>query len=200
MRLDILEHGQRLRARFLFGLARAVTRKGPDQVAMTSMYRPAFFGRPWIALLREVMRGPSEWSPGERELFGAFVSKLNRSQYCIGIHTGTATIGLGRPVTVEMLDGWRDGSFGARLTPAFALLERISTDPAHVTRQDIDAARAAGLSDGAIIDALYVAFVFDLVNRLANAFGYAWETEGERLMLARTLDRIGYRVPGFLLR
>jgi hypothetical protein len=80
------------------------------------------------------------------------------------------------------------------------LLERVGTDPAHVGRDDVDAVRAAGVSDDAIIDALYVAFVFDLVNRLANAFGYTWETEGERLLLARTLDRIGYRVPGFLLR
>jgi AhpD family alkylhydroperoxidase len=107
VRLGVLEHGQRWRARSLFGLARLLTRKKPDEVAMTSMYRPAFFGRPWIALLREVMRGPSAWSPGERELFGAFVSRRNRCPYCIGVHRGTATIGLGRSVTVEMLDTWR---------------------------------------------------------------------------------------------
>jgi uncharacterized peroxidase-related enzyme len=200
MRLGVLEHGQRWGPRFLFGLARFLTRKKPDEVAMTSMYRPSFFGRPWIALLREVMRGPSAWSPGERELFGAFVSRLNRCPYCIGVHTGTATIGLGRSVTVEALDSWRDGTFGPRLTPVLALLERVTLEPAVVGREDVDAARSAGVTDEAIIDALYVAFVFNIVNRLANAFGYSWETEAERLLLARTLDRIGYRVPGFLLR
>jgi uncharacterized peroxidase-related enzyme len=200
VRLGVLEHGQRWRARLLFGLVRTLTRKKPDEVAMTAMYRPTFFGRPWIALLREVMRGPSPWSPGERELFGAFVSRLNRCPYCIGVHTGTATIGLGRSVTVEALDDWRDGAFGPRLTPVFALLERVTLDPAHVAQEDVDAVRTAGVSDEAIIDALYVGFVFNIVNRMANTFGYTWETEAERLLLARTLDRIGYRVPGFLLR
>jgi uncharacterized peroxidase-related enzyme len=196
----VLDHGQRPPVRFLFGLVRVVTRKKPDEVAMTSMYRPAFFGRPWIALLREVMRGPSDWSPGERELFAAFVSRLNRCPYCVGVHTGTATIGLGRSITVEMLDRWRDGTFGPRLTPVLALLERVTLDEANVRRADVDAARSAGVTEAAIIDALYVAFAFNLVNRLANAFGYTWEAEAERLLLARTLERIGYRVPGFLLR
>jgi hypothetical protein len=47
---------------------------------------------------------------------------------------------------------------------------------------------------------LYGTFVFNLVNRLANVFGYSWDTEEERSLLARALHRTGYRVPGFLLR
>jgi hypothetical protein len=41
-------------------------------------YRPEIFGRPFSDALQEVMRGPSEWSVGERELFAAFVSARNR--------------------------------------------------------------------------------------------------------------------------
>jgi hypothetical protein len=41
-------------------------------------YRPMFFGAPFCDLAHTVMRGPSEWSIGQRELFGAFVSKLNQ--------------------------------------------------------------------------------------------------------------------------
>jgi hypothetical protein len=37
-------------------------------------YRPELFGRPFSELLQELMRGPSEWSEAERELFAAFVS------------------------------------------------------------------------------------------------------------------------------
>ena len=53
---------------------------------------------------------------------------------------------------------------------------------------------------GAAPDALYVAFVFNLVNRLANVFGSSWDTEEERSLLCWALHRSGYRVPGFLLR
>lgn len=201
MWLEVLEHGHRRRARIALGLARRLTGKQPDEVAMTSMHRPEFFGRPWLALTRDILRGPSPWSPGERELLAAFVSRLNRCPYCVGVHTGTATLGLDRSVTVDMLDQWREQSgFSPKLRAVFALLERVVTDPDGASAGDVEAARAAGVTDEAIVDALYVAFMFNLVNRLANAFGYSWETEEERLLLARALHRIGYRVPGFLLR
>jgi len=39
------------------------------------------FGRPFSAALDAAMRGPSEWSPGERELFAGFVSSLNQCPF-----------------------------------------------------------------------------------------------------------------------
>ena len=201
MRLDVLEHGHRRRARIALGLARRLTGAKPDEVAMTCLYRPEFFGRPWLELLRDVLRGPSPWSPGERELLAGFVSRLNRCPYCAGIHTGVAMLGLQRPVTIEQLDHWRDETeFSPQLRAVFGLLEQVVTDPDAVSAGDMEAVRAAGVTDAAIVDALYVAFIFNLVNRLANAFDYSWDTEEERLLLARSLYRFGYRVPGFLLR
>jgi uncharacterized peroxidase-related enzyme len=201
VRLEVLEHGHRRRARIALGLIRRVTGKKPDEVAMTSLYRPAFFGRPWMALLRDVLRGPSPWSPGERELLAAFVSRLNRCPYCVGIHSGTAALGLDRPVTIDMLDHWREEmGLSPKLTAVFGLLERVVTDPDAVSAGDVQAVRATGVTADAIVDALYVAFVFNLINRLVNVFGYSWESEEERLLLARVLHRINYRVPGFLLR
>jgi hypothetical protein len=41
-------------------------------------HRPEIFGLPFSQALHEVMRGPSDWSVGERELFAAFVSARNR--------------------------------------------------------------------------------------------------------------------------
>jgi hypothetical protein len=41
-------------------------------------YRSELFGRPFSAALQRIMRGPSDWSPGERELFAAFVSAQNQ--------------------------------------------------------------------------------------------------------------------------
>ena len=47
-------------------------------VVRTMRYRSELFGRPFSSALQQIMRGPSDWSPGERELFAAFVSTQNR--------------------------------------------------------------------------------------------------------------------------
>jgi hypothetical protein len=53
----------------------------PLGVLKTINYRPELFGRPFSAALDEAMRGPSDWSPAERELFAAFVSSLNQCPF-----------------------------------------------------------------------------------------------------------------------
>jgi hypothetical protein len=50
-------------------------------VLKTLHYRPDLFGRPFCDVLDPAMRGESDWSAGERELFAAFVSSLNQCQF-----------------------------------------------------------------------------------------------------------------------
>jgi hypothetical protein len=49
-----------------------------SSVALMLRYRTELFGRPFSEALQDVMRGPSDWSVAERELFAAFVSSLNQ--------------------------------------------------------------------------------------------------------------------------
>jgi len=51
-----------------------------DVVCMLG-HRPELFGRPFSEALQQVMRGPSEWSVAERELFAAFVSAQNQCPF-----------------------------------------------------------------------------------------------------------------------
>lgn len=61
----------------MLGLMRIMAGHAPG-VVRTLRYRRNFFGRPFSELTQQVMRGPSPWSVGERELFAAFVSRLNK--------------------------------------------------------------------------------------------------------------------------
>ncbi len=82
MRLDKVAHGHGLGARVKLSLIGLMSGKGgaPD-VVRAVMYRPRFWGAPQSALFQKVMRGPSEWSVGERELFAAFVSRKNQCPF-----------------------------------------------------------------------------------------------------------------------
>ena len=78
MRLRAVEHGHRLAQRLKLMLIRVVSRRRVPDVVKTILYRPEFWGRPMCEWTQAVMRGPSPWSVGERELFAAFTSRLNK--------------------------------------------------------------------------------------------------------------------------
>jgi hypothetical protein len=52
-----------------------------SDISLALRYRPELFGRPFSELLQEAMKGPSEWTEAERELFAAFVSALNQCPF-----------------------------------------------------------------------------------------------------------------------
>jgi hypothetical protein len=81
MRLDTVERGHRLAQKAKLGLIRLMTRRRAPDIVRTLLYRPEFFGRAASAWTQAVMRGPSHWSVGERELFAAFTSRLNRCAF-----------------------------------------------------------------------------------------------------------------------
>ncbi len=82
MRLKKVETGYlpSLRQRLLLYMIGWMMGEVPD-VIRTILYRPELFGRPYADVLHDVMRGPSGWSVGERELFAAFVSRQNQCPF-----------------------------------------------------------------------------------------------------------------------
>jgi uncharacterized peroxidase-related enzyme len=195
VRLDVLERGHRLPARLFIRIAQLVTRQRMDNVVLTMLHRPEFWGRPFSAVVREVMRGPSSWTAGEREYLAAAVSRANECPFCIRAHTETTRLGAAGEVSIDDPSVMRP-----ELAAVVPLLEKLTRDPDSVGRADVDAVRAAGVPDDAIVDALHVAFVFNSVNRMANAFGWTWNSEAHVQTVAKVIDRTGYRLPGIVLR
>ena len=79
-RLSVLEHGHGPREAAFVQAVREQGRE-PSGVVKTLLYRPELFGRPFSSELQRVMRGPSDWTPGERELFAGFASLLNQCHF-----------------------------------------------------------------------------------------------------------------------
>ena len=80
MRLRCVESGHDAAATAVFEARLAAGRPVPD-VVKALHYRPELFGRPFCDALELSMRGESDWTPGERELFAAYVSSLNQCPF-----------------------------------------------------------------------------------------------------------------------
>jgi hypothetical protein len=81
MRLRCVESGHAPSEAEALEAMRAVSGREPVDVVKTIHYRPEIFGRPFSDALDLAMRGDSDWSAGERELFAAFVSSLNQCPF-----------------------------------------------------------------------------------------------------------------------
>ena len=64
-------------------LVRVLSRQRIDAAAQMSLYRPEFFGDPMWTIGPEVLRGPSYWTPAEREYRGVRHSRLNECPFCV---------------------------------------------------------------------------------------------------------------------
>jgi hypothetical protein len=81
MRLDVVDRGHGPADAAILDQIRQARGVEPVGVLKTLYYRPELFGRSFSAALDLAMRGPSDWSAGERELFAAFVSSLNQCPF-----------------------------------------------------------------------------------------------------------------------
>ena len=81
MRLQVLDRGHALTTRLFFQFIRLVSGHRAPDVVKTLRYRPEFFGGHMSPVFQEILRGPSAWSVGDRELMAAFVSRTNACEF-----------------------------------------------------------------------------------------------------------------------
>ena len=193
MRLRILDSGHGFGTKALFALIRTVSRQPVLDVIKLVKYRPDFYGGPMSAVTQEAMRGPSTWSVGDRELMAAFIAKTNQCEFCTKAHSAVAqgAYGDGKKVSA-LLSDLDTPVIEDPLRATLLMLVKVTREHT-VNADDMRAVLAAGASRKQIEDALAVCFSFNVIGRLADAFGFlvpgpkAFET-GAKYLLAR-----GYR-------
>jgi alkylhydroperoxidase family enzyme len=182
MRLSILDSGHSLRTRVLFAIIRVVSRLPVPDAIKTNRYRPDFYGLPMRVVTQEAMRGPSEWSVGDRELMGACVSKMNECEVCTKTHAGVAALAYHDEAKVSaVIADLETAPIGEPLRATLRMLCKLTREHA-VDADDMHAVLAAGVSRERIEDALAVCFVFNTVDRLSRAFG--WVVSGPKAFKA----------------
>lgn len=195
MRVPSYEVAPRRGQRALVRLTRALGAE-LDYVGKAALRRPELFGRPFLDFAHSLLRGPPAWSVGEREFFAAVVSQANRCQFCVGTHSEIAAKELGRDVLARP----GEGRLAPRAAAAAAFVEALTRDPTGVTADDVEQARAAGVEHDALAEAIYVAFMFNTINRVADALEFEHRSDRDRRRGAEALRRLGYHLPAVLLR
>jgi AhpD family alkylhydroperoxidase len=193
MRLAILDSGHGFGTKTFFALIRTVSRQPVLDVIKLVKYRADFYGGPMQGVTHEAMRGPSTWSVGDRELMAAFVAKTNQCEFCTKAHAAVAkrAYGDGKMVTAVLSD-LDTAPIEEPLRATLLMLGKLMREHA-VDADDMRAVLAAGASRRQIEDALAACFSFNVIGRLADAFGFfvpgpkAFEA-GAKYLLAR-----GYR-------
>jgi alkylhydroperoxidase family enzyme len=91
------------------------------------------------------------------------------------------------------LADWRTADLDPRLRAALAFLEKLTLTPKEINRADVLAARAAGVSDAALREAIYVCFMLSTMDRLADAFDFPVPDSRTLERYAWIATTVGYR-------
>jgi uncharacterized peroxidase-related enzyme len=172
MRLTILDHGHGFGTKALLGVIRMASGFPALDIVKLVKYRADFYGKPMGAVTQAAMRGASAWSVADRELMAAVVAKTNACAFCTAAHSSVARQALGDSAKVAaVLEDLETAPIEEPLRATLRMLETL-TAAQNVTAEDMRALLAAGVSRAQIEDALAVAFAFNTIARLADAFGF----------------------------
>lgn len=153
---------------------------GPTNL-MQMMMRMPDRAAPLMAYTRAVMRGPSAFSPAERELMFAFGSHLNACRYCYGSYTVVAEVlGVDAAVFAEIAEDIAMSSVDEKMKPASRLVEKLTLTPARVVQADAAAVLAAGWDEAAYFDAVSVCALNNFIYRLVDGTGVDIDDDGLR--------------------
>ena len=165
----------------------------PDDAVLTDVFRAyPETSRPLLDYHEVVMRGPSPFTAGERELIAAYVSGLNACGYCHGVHTVTAEacgIAAGAaPAAVADVD---TSPVDDRMRPVLRYVGKLTREPSSITRADAEEVLAAGWDEHALHDAIMVCALFNFMNRMVEGHGIRAGAE-YFAMSGKRLEALGY--------
>ncbi len=149
--------------------------------------------RPLLEYHEVLLRGDSPFSAADREMIAAYVSALNKCEYCRAVHSQTAVaLGIDANAISEILSGSGLEHVDPRMRGILAFVRKLTRSPGAMTVADVDEIFAAGLDDRALHDATAICGLFNLMNRLVNGLGVEAPESYTRLA-AQRLAQGGYK-------
>ena len=125
-----------------------------------------------ITFIDEVLNKPGALSACDRELIATVVSAENSCDYCTVLHAEALQAEIGDPdLARQAAFDFHSAGLPERRRAMLCYATRLTNAPATIGPEDIDALRAAGLDDAAILEVNLVASYFNYLNRVALGLG-----------------------------
>jgi uncharacterized peroxidase-related enzyme len=151
---------------------------------------------PLLGYTRHVMRGPSAFTPAEREMIFAFVSGLNACSYCFGQHSHAARLlGIDEGLIDALVHDVQTAPVDDRFKPVLAYVAKLTRAPSTVVASDVEGMAAAGWDDRAVLDANAVCGLANLMNRVVDGTGVEMDQTGLQRVGVMIAEN-GYAPPG----
>lgn len=90
----------------------------------------------------------------------------------MGSHGAVASQALGDALTQAVLDDYHTAPIDGKLRATLAYLEKMTKTPESLGPDDARAVYAEGVSEAALVDAVYICALFNLIDRVADALGF----------------------------
>lgn len=131
-------------------------------------------------LFNAIMYAKGGLDRAERELGALTASAVNRCVYCASVHARRYIELSGRSEVVEeiYMHGL-GGRFEPKVQAIVDFCRTLSETPSQVTREQVEALRAHGLSKAEIIDLIHSAAIFGWANRLMHVLGHSVPVEAK---------------------
>jgi uncharacterized peroxidase-related enzyme len=191
MRLREVERGDSVASRLLIRFISLVSRMRLPDAARVAFYHKDF-GSPLGAWTQAAMRGPRTWTIGERELMAAMVAKWNSCAFCLGAHRAVAAKQLPLIAVDDTLTEFRSAPISNTLKATLAFLEKMTLRPRDLTPEDAATVLRAGVTREALMEAIAVASLFNIITRYADALDFAIPTRDEFDRAGSMLLKRGY--------
>ena len=91
-----------------------------------------------------------------------------------------------------VLDNWQQAPIDDKLREALRFLDTFTLEPTALAPEDFERLRAQGLSDAAIEELIEIGFLFNVIDRLADAFDFHLPNADNLRWTIRVLTKLGY--------
>lgn len=144
----------------------------PDATLVDVFRKYPDLAKPLHEFAHRLLRGPSPFTEGERELLAAYVSSLNGCEFCRASHTAVAgRFGVPEEMVGQLVKDVESASIPERLKPVFRYVRKLTEAPARVGQTDAEAVYQAGWDETALTHAALVCAFFNFMNRWVDGLG-----------------------------